>query len=200
MAFALSVPVASLPSPAGPEAPFAVVPLVFANMATHFGPGYNANRSLFLTTPSAFSRAALFALITGHGSDPPPPASQGCEYAPTSHAFAISAGGAPSTSFNSSDIAYAQYMLAGSIFGCADKVVLGVIANQHGDYRDGRNGWCPGGGVTPLLWDVTAAAGAGGGVLEVTYSALSYYVDGSHPSADGCGGDIVLSAAVIFYA
>ena len=31
---------------------------------------------------------------------------------------------------NSSSIAYDQYMLAGSQFGCSSKTVLGVIANQ----------------------------------------------------------------------
>ena len=119
----------------GGAAPFAAVPLsLFPSIDSHFGPGFNSpNRSALLQAPSAgFSRATLFALITGHGSDPPPPASQGCEYAPTSHAFAISAGGAsPAMSFNSSDIAFDQYMLAGSIFGCADKVAThGVIGNQ----------------------------------------------------------------------
>jgi hypothetical protein len=182
-------------------APFMAVPLNFANTASHFGPGFNANRTALLSAPASFARASLFAFITGHGSDPPPPAGQGCEYAPTSHAFALSSGGAaaPSLVVNSSDIAFEQYMLAGSMFGCSDKVAIGVIGNQHGDYRDGRNGWCPGNGVRPLAWDVTSAVGAGG-VLNVSYAALSYYVDGSHPSADGCGGDIVLSSAVLFYA
>jgi hypothetical protein len=91
-------------------------------------------------------------------------------------------------------------MLAGSMLGCSDKVAIGVIGNQHGDYRDGRNGWCPGFGVRPLAFDITAAAGGAGALLNITYSALSYYVDGSHPSPDGCGGDIVLSAAVVFFA
>ena len=51
------------------------------------------------------------------------------------------------------------------------------------------------------MWDVTGAAGSGdaGALLNVSYNALSYFVDGSHASPDGCGGDIVLSAAVLFY-
>ena len=49
------------------------------------------------------------------------------------------------------------------------------------------------------MWDVTGAAG-GGVLLNISYRALSYYVDRSHASPDGCGGDIVLSAAVLFYA
>jgi len=167
---------------------------------------------------------ALIALITGHGSAPPPPVSQGCEYAPTSHAFSLepaataltlpfpvsssqrNAMSVPASSssravtVNSSAVAFAQYMLAGAETACADKTAAGgVIANQHGDYRDGRNGWCPGQGVRPLQWDVSAAFGAPAGAVNVSYSALSYYVGGTHPSPDGCGGDIVLSAALVFY-
>ena len=104
---------------------------------------------------------------------------------------------------NSSSIAYDQYMLAGSQFGCSSKTVLGVIANQHGDYRDGRDGWCPGQAVQPLAWDVSSAFNGSSvdaaAARLVNYSALSYYVGGSHPSADGCGGVIVMSAVLVFY-
>lgn len=185
------------------------IPVIFPNMASHFGPDYNSNRSTVLLPPSdiAWTRVSLFAFITGHGSDPPPPVGQGCEYAPTSHAFALGppSGESPLLIVNSSVSAYAQYMLAGSEEACAQQVgaidadgrLYGVIANQHGDYRDGRNGWCPGQGVRSLQWDVTPAVTARG--VNISYSALSYYVGGSHPSAAGCGGDIVFSAALIFY-
>lgn len=147
---------------------------------------------------------ALFAWITGHGSNPPPPVSQGCEYAPTSHEFRLSLGGGggpPLAVANSSAIAFAQYMLAGSAFGCSSKAGLGVITNQHGDYRDGRDGWCPGQAVAPLAWDVTAAfASVSAAPRLVNYSALSYYVGGgTDPGGAGCGGNIVLSAALVFF-
>jgi hypothetical protein len=132
--------------------------------------------------------------------------SQGCEYAPTSHAFTISLASSPSvalTTSNSTAIAFNQYMLAGSMLGCSDKTDIGVIACQHGDYRDGRDGWCPGQAVTPLAWNVTPAfVGSSGPVSEtriVEYSALSYFVGGANASADGCGGYIVFSAAILFY-
>jgi len=180
-------------------------------MASHFGPDYNSNRSTILLPPAdiAWTRVSLFAFITGHGSDPPPPVGQGCEYAPTSHAFAIGPpnGESPLLTVNSSDSAYyAQYMLAGSEEACAQQVgspldadggLYGVIANQHGDYRDGRNGWCPGQGVRSLQWDVSSAIVKSG--VNVSYAALSYYVGGSHPSGAGCGGDIVFSASLVFY-
>ena len=147
------------------------------------------------------SSVALIAWITGHGSNPPPPVSYGCEYAPTSHEFRIALAQGPSLIVaNSSDIAYAQYMLAGSEFGCSSKASLGVISNQHGDYRDGRDGWCPGQAVMPLAWDVTSAFAEYPALPRtVNYSALSYFVGGMNPSADGCGGDIVLSADFVFF-
>ena len=178
---------------------FAALPLVFPSMRTHFDGSYNANRTLNLTLPPSppITRAVLWALITGHGSDPPPPAGQGCEYAPTSHAFALGPPGRPPVlSANSTVAGGERYMGAGSELGCADSVRSGgVISNQHGDWRDGRNGWCPGQAVQPLLWDVTDAVV--GTVVSVTYSALSYYVGGSHPSADGCGGEIYMSATLL---
>lgn len=94
-------------------------------------------------------------------------------------------------------------MLAGSMFGCSSKATLGVIANQHGDYRDGRDGWCPGQAVQPLAWDVTAAfvnESLAGIPRLVNYSALSYYVGGGHPSSDGCKGVIVMNSSLVFYA
>ena len=53
--------------------------------------------------------------------------------------------------------------------------------------------------MDPLVWDVTAGVAAAGGVHSITYAALSYYVGGGHPSPDGCGGDIFLSGALLFY-
>ena len=73
--------------------------------------------------------------------------------------------------------------------------------------------------VEPVEWDVSSAFNLGSqssttdtslrsdslftavdaADVLITYSALSYYVDGSHPSPDGCGGDIVFSAAIVFF-
>ena len=184
-----------------PPPPFSVIPIIFPNQGSHFGPEFNINKTVLIETPPAFSRVELTAIISGHGSDPPPPASEGCEYAPTSHAFSIRPSGSasPSMIVNSSDIAYAQFMEAGSILGCANKVSLGVIANSHGDYRDGRNGWCPGQIVSPLVFDITDAFTGGSGIYEISYKAFSYWVDGSHPSGDGCGGDIYYSGVISFF-
>lgn len=63
---------------------------------------------------------------------------------------------------------------------------------------DGRDGWCPGEVVEPLIFDVSRAVSQTG-VHSVTYNALSYFVGGGHPSADGCGGDIFYSGVLLFY-
>ncbi len=39
-----------------------------------------------------------------------------------------------------------------------------------------------------------------GATNTITYSALSYDVGGAKPSADGCGGGILLSNSLAFYA
>ena len=198
-AAALGSPQAS-PSPLPSSLPFATLPFLFPNPATHFGPQFNLNRSTLLALPPAFSHARVFALITGHGSDPPPPVGLGCEYAPTEHVFLLGApGGAPLVALNTSLVAPNQYLLAGSIFGCSDKVPLGVLGNQHGDWRDGRNGWCPGQGVAPVLSADIASALAGLPVVQVTYQAYSFYTDLTNKSLEGCGGDIQWSAALLLY-
>ena len=128
--------------PAAIGTPFAIIPLEFPNSQTHFGPGYNANRTVRLTAPSGASRAVLIALITGHGSDPPPPLAQGCEYAPTSHTFSFVPADSPhlpTLVVNTSAVAGDQYMGAGSALGCANRVAEGVIDNSHGDWRDGEH-------------------------------------------------------------
>ena len=68
----------------------------------------------------------------------------------------------------------------------------------------GRNGWCDGQDVAPLVWDVTDAVLGGGaalpGAFDLTYYALSYSVGGRNPSEGGCGGHIIMNAHVSFYA
>jgi hypothetical protein len=194
------------PVPPLRRAPFAAVPLLFPNAGTHFGPGYNANRSVLVPVPAGTFGVALWVLVTGHGSDPPPPVAAGCEYAPTTHAFTFTNGAGPTDAppllvANTTAVDGGALTRAGSPRGCADaaRSRAGVLPNSHGDWVDGRNGWCPGAAVTPLVWDITPALRrATVDVLNVTYSALSYWVDGTHASPEGCGGDIFMTAVLLF--
>ena len=187
----------SLGSKAEGGAPFAVIALDFANNGVVFGPGYNDNRVMLFTPPPHFSKALLRVIISGHGADEPPPKGQGCEFAPTSHSFSISGR----VVANTSEAAFDQFMRASTELGCAVQVAKnGAMAGQHGAYLGGRNGWCPGMMVYPVVWDVTASFSAGASEpCLVQHTALSYYTDLSHPSADGCGGDIQFSGELIFF-
>ena len=90
----------------------------------------------------------------------------------------------------------------------------------------GRNGWCDGQDVKPLVYDITKALlpqlpsvtnkyrrdeggegeeggeggeAEGGTVNTLHYHALSYDVGGANPSEKGCGGTIRMSTALLFY-
>jgi hypothetical protein len=172
-------------------APFAWFPLQFPNNTTKFdSPKYNVNRTLTFTPPAGVKSVYITALITGHGE---------CEFRASSHHFAIDGVDVA----NSSDIAFDQYMAAGSPLGCAAWSSRGAVPNEHGTWYFGRNGWCDGLDVQPLVWDVSAAVlgangGGGGGVQHtVTYHALGF-TDGGEPTESGCGGYILLSSAIAY--
>lgn len=105
-------------------------------------------------------------------------------------------------------------MNAGSEFGCTAFVGQGSVPNEHGTWYYGRDGWCDGQDVKPLVWDITSAlaldhddpqqtptSGRKGRAQEfnLTYFALAYDVGGKHPSEDGCDGGILMTANVAFY-
>ena len=174
--------------------PFELLPLVWPNAQTNFdSPAYNANRTLEFTVPPGTARVALRALASGHG---------GCEFAPTSHHYDVAAaGGAPAGAFNSTDVARDRFMLAGSALGCAAQVARGAEPNEHGTWYYGRDGWCDGMDVKPLVWDVSAALSLDPSVVNtITYHALAYDVGGANPTEHGCGGGILLSNSLAFYA
>lgn len=77
----------------------------------------------------------------------------------------------------------------------------GSLPNEHGTWYSGRNGWCDGQDVAPLVWDITHAVQAEPGAqFDVSYYALSYDVGGANPTDAGCGGHIIMSSNVVFYA
>lgn len=166
-----------------------LIPLVFPNMQTTFDCNYNLNRTISFDIPLECSSVRLRALITGHGSDPPPPFGSGCEYAPSAFNFSLNG-----KLFSTSAISPAQYLLAGSAYGCAEKVASGVIPNQHGDWYNGRNGWCPGSSVIPFEIDVSSAV-IFGEKNVLTYSAVAFLPNGT-VAICGCGGYVLFSGFV----
>ena len=90
-------------------------------------------------------------------------------------------------------------MEAGSELGCADKAGRGAVPNEHGTWYYGRNGWCDGQDVSPLVWDVTASAPAGQ-AATLRYYARSYPVGKpDQPTEDGCHGTITMSSYLLFW-
>ena len=177
-----------------PGLPFAMRRLEWPNTATKFNSAaYNENRTLSFSAPAGTARVTLRALASGHGN---------CEFLPTSHHYALaSADGARALAVNSSAVAAAQFMAAGSALGCTEFVPDGALPNEHGTWYYGRNGWCDGMDVKPLEWDVTAGVDLDpSAVNTITYHALSYAVGGGHASDEGCGGYILLSNSLAFYA
>lgn len=189
-----------------PGLPFRGSQLVWDNPSTSFSSAdYNVNRTLTVDVPDGATRVEVEALITGHGN---------CEFEPTSHHFIING-----VDFNTNDIAFDRFRLAGTALGCTLQVPRGSLPNEHGTWYYGRNGWCDGQAVDPLVWDVTDALamvmddaaevgsplrGAGSAIplprqFNVTYRAYSYGVGGEIPTEDGCGGTILMSSNVAFY-
>lgn len=165
--------------------PFATTHCEWPNPSTSFkGPDYNANRTIAVDVPAGTTRVQVAAIITGHS---------GCEFVPTSHHFVVNGH-----DHNTSAIAWDRFMQAGSDDGCTDFVPTGSVPNEHGTWMYGRNGWCDGADVPPLVWDVTDAV-AGRATFNLTYYALAYDVGGKHPTEDGCNGGILMTANVAFY-
>lgn len=184
--------------------------IVYPNPSQGFsGPAYNVNKTVTFTPPPGTKRVVVAAIITGHG---------GCEFQPTSHHYIVNGNNA--SYYNTSTAQYYdRYMLAGTDFGCADKTYRGAVPNEHGTWYFGRNGWCDGLDVEPLLFDITADVNLGSnsasdgkgrgaatstvGGIENTlqYYALAYPNPGmkSGGTEAGCAGTITMSSYLVYY-
>lgn len=122
------------------------------------------------TAPADATHLELFSIITGHGSD-----GEGCgEFCDTTQTFRVDSGALVEESFDD----------AGSTKGCAEQVATnGALPNQAGTWTYGRDGWCPGMGVTPGIFDVSGTLAAGA-EQTLHYQALH---DGAPYVTDGDG-------------
>lgn len=176
-----------------------LLPLVYDDATDTFDSlsSYNANRTLSFTVPEGTKQVQLHALITGHGD---------CEFMPTSHHWQV----------NDYATEYVKgFWEAGTMWGCADKVLEGSEPNQHGTYFYGRDGWCDGSAVAPVVFDITDAVDLTSGEAQsITYHGQSYGADDDERwedslkheydkpthETDGCGGYILMSSSLTFYA
>ncbi|KAK9835916.1 hypothetical protein WJX74_010910 [Apatococcus lobatus] len=143
---------------------------------------YNSRRSpVEVTTPAGLVKAVIAAVITGHGSD-----ENNCaEFCPTSHHFSVN-GHEHLVNFTN----------AGTTWGCADQVPLGVEPNEHGTWQYGRNGWCDGQQVNPTVFDVTEEVANDGKLNNITYKGLFRGLD---PNPKGNPGYIMMQSSLILY-
>lgn len=132
--------------------------------------GYDSRYASYaFTVPADATRVELVTIATGHGND-----GHGCgEFCAAEYTFAVNGTSGYAVSFPE----------AGSSDGCVEHVADGALPNQAGTWTYGRNGWCPGMGVAPVSWDVTAAV-VPGAENVLTYQAL---LDGAPYVTDGDG-------------
>lgn len=171
--------------------PALALPVVFPNASDSFdGPGYNDNRTMLFRMGFDVTRVAVAAIITGHS---------GCEFQPTSHHWIINGKERGSNTLDPRY--YDRFMQAGTPFGCANKTARGAVPNEHGTWYFGRNGWCDGQDVKPIVIDVTGMADLTPGAMNnLTYYARSYSTgDLQKPDDKGCSGNIDLSTYVVMY-
>lgn len=121
--------------------PVEVIPLFRGGT---FDKNYNAKyRPITFVPPQGTDKVKLVATITGHGSD-----NNNCaEFCVTSHHFVV----------NNKHNYTRVFKNAGTALGCADRVLEGVVPNEHGTWLYGRDGWCDGQEVVPWVVDITSA-------------------------------------------
>ncbi len=145
-----------------------------------FDATYNEGRTPYrFTPPAGFTRAELVAIVSGHGQEPGNNCAEWCDH---NHHFLIGGTEVATISFPGE---------AGRENGCADLAGEGVPPGQWGNWSPLRAGWCPGLPVPARRFDITAAVRAGE-ENELTY-------EGSYAGGMPMGGDIDLSAYVVFF-
>jgi hypothetical protein len=129
--------------------------------------------------PADARKVELVTLTTGHGGVQPTNCAEFCNHA---HHFVVNG------------VEHVQsFPGAQTASGCADRVALGVVPNQHGTWYYGRGGWCPGEDVAPWVVDVTAD------VTKGQMNTLSYTTRFNGAPVNAGLGNIVLSSWLVVW-
>jgi hypothetical protein len=83
----------------------------------------------------------------------------------------------------------------GTPLGCADQVPRGVEPNEHGTWLYGRDGWCDGREVDPIVFDWTHVA-TPGSEIKITYRGT---FNGTDPNPVHSPGYIILYSYLTIY-
>ena len=186
----LRFPLATAAAGANHLRAFHAEPIVYPNPSINFNsPSYNLNKTVSFTPPKGTRKVEVAALITGHS---------GCEFVSTEHTFTVNAKG---PGHSTSEAAYRErYMQAGTDLGCANQVRNGSVPNEHGTWYFGRNGWCDGMDVKPVVFDISADISGVAAANTLTYTALAFPNGARSNGTDkGCGGYIQQSSYLIYY-
>jgi hypothetical protein len=146
-----------------------------------FDASYNAAHPPFaFTPPTGATRVELVTILTGHGQTSGDSCAEWCDHR---HAFSVNGTALPIIQHGGPRI--------GTDRGCAAHAADGVIPGQWGNWAQSRAYWCPGLAVQPLRTDITSLVTLG------SENELEYV--GHFVTSDPRGGDIALSAYVVWY-
>jgi hypothetical protein len=144
-----------------------------------FDAAYNTREPVAVDIPASATRVELVTILSGHGQVAGNNCAEWCDHR---HVFSVNGTALP---------AIAHDGMVGSGLGCADRARDGVPPNQLGNWAPERAYWCPGLPVEARRDDITALAPAG--------ATASIDYEGFYRTAAPAGGDIALSAYVVWY-
>jgi hypothetical protein len=140
---------------------------------------YNDRLPFTFTPPAGSTRVELVTILSGHDQTAGENCAEWCDHR---HTFTVNGTPLP---------VIAHEGEIGDARGCAARSREGVIPGQWGNWAQARAYWCPGLPVAARRDDVTAQSRIGE-ANELTYR-------GSYIAGAPRGGDIALSAYVIWY-
>jgi hypothetical protein len=146
-----------------------------------FDETYNQRADFHFKPPVDATRVELVTLLTGHGQDMTSNCAEWCDHR---HTFSVNGTKLPEIKHEGEAI--------GTLTGCASRAADGVIPGQSGGWAATRAYWCPGLPVEAQRSDITALVKLG------KDNALGYVAH--FGTAEPAGGDIALSAYVVWYA
>lgn len=144
-----------------------------------FDASYNTREPIAVAIPTGVSRVELVTILSGHGQVDGTNCAEWCDHR---HVFSVNGTALPAIAYDGA---------IGSGLGCAHRAADGVPPNQLGNWAPERAYWCPGLPVDAQRTDITALVTPG--------RSASIDYDGFLRTAVPTGGDIALSAYVVWY-
>lgn len=142
---------------------------------------YNEREPFAFTPPEGATRVELVTILSGHGQAEGTNCAEWCDHR---HRFRVDGT-------DLEEIASGPGI--GSARGCAELAAEGVPPGQWGNWAPQRAYWCPGLPVTPQRVDITDHVTPG------SESTLEYAARYRTEPPDGAGGNVDLSAYVVWY-